>query len=525
MPNSNKNLPVPGYAQGGFTETAKQLYDRLASERAPYITRAGRCALVTIPSLFPKNGTNGSTEFVVPQQSLGARGINCLTAKMMNTTFPASMPFLRLEVSAPLKKEAQDKGMVNQLALMEYQLSQQERSVMKYMAAKQYRPTLTEVYKQLLVAGNCLTYQPPKEGGIKAYKLYDYVCARDGLGKPYTIVTVDHFAYASLTEELRAIADQKGNKKPDDTVDVYTHIFKGDDKFWYSYQEIEGEIIDGTAGKYPEKLLPWNPVRLVKIDGESYGRSYVEEYLGDLESVDALTKAIVSYAAVASRIIHMVNPNGTTRARVIAKALTGEFVSGRREDITTLSLEKSQDFQTSFSVLQQLKTDISFAFLLNTAVQRNAERVTAEEIRFMGQELEETLGGMYALLSEELQQPIATCVIQQMQHLGVFPSLPDGTVETSIITGVDALGRGQDLNNLNQFIQYFQNLPDAQLYMKVDGLLQKAATSLSIDVSDIMRTKEEVQQQQQMMNQQQLLTQVAPTLADGAMKGALTANG
>lgn len=41
--------------------------------------------------------------------------------------------------------------------------------------------------------------------------------------------------------------------------------------------------------------------------------------------------------------------------------------------------------------------------LLNSAVQRNGERVTAEEIRYVAGELEDTLGGVYSLLSQELQ--------------------------------------------------------------------------------------------------------------------------
>ena len=51
-------------------ETAKSIYERLSSERSPYVTRAEDCATYTIPSLFPKEGANGSSTFDTPYQSI-----------------------------------------------------------------------------------------------------------------------------------------------------------------------------------------------------------------------------------------------------------------------------------------------------------------------------------------------------------------------------------------------------------------------------------------------------------------------
>ena len=66
-------------------------------------------------------------------------------------------------------------GAQDQLDQIQYALSQEEKEIMKYMATKQYRPTLTEGSKQVIVAGNVCYFQPPAEGGIKAYRLHNYV--------------------------------------------------------------------------------------------------------------------------------------------------------------------------------------------------------------------------------------------------------------------------------------------------------------------------------------------------------------
>ena len=82
-----------------------------------------------------------------------------------------------------------------------------------------------------------------------------------------------------------------------------------------------------------------------------------------------------------------------------------------------MQLNKSMDMSTVLTTAQQIESRLSYAFLLNSAVQSGAagrDRVTAEEIRYVAGELEDTLGGVYSLLSQELQYPLVGCVFNQM---------------------------------------------------------------------------------------------------------------
>ena len=125
----------------------------------------------------------------------------------------------------------------------------------------------------------------------------------------------------------------------------------------------------------------------------------MEEYLGDLRSLEALTQAIVEGSAAAAKVLFLVRPNGTTRINTLAKSPNGAIVQGDVNDVSTLQLQKSQDFRIALDTITQVRDRLSFAFLLNSSVQRNAERVTAEEVRFMAQELESALSGDYSVLS------------------------------------------------------------------------------------------------------------------------------
>ena len=75
-------------------------------------------------------------------------------------------------------------------------------------------------------------------------------------------------------------------------LDIYTSIKRmNDDFFWF--QECKGEKIPNTDGRSKVDVTPFIPLRFIRVDGEDYGRGYVEEYRGDLISLESLMQAII----------------------------------------------------------------------------------------------------------------------------------------------------------------------------------------------------------------------------------------
>ena len=501
-------------------ETVKGIYKRLAVSREPYLRRAEESALLTIPSLFPKKGLQASADLPQPYQSLGARGLNNLASLILLAIFPPNTPFYRLDIKLEEMKELRENNSPDILTKVQEELGQRERVILKYHEAKQYRVTIGEGIKQLLVAGNYCYFQPPgKQGGIKGYRLDHYVVERDGLGEPFRIITLDTLTYASLEDKYKSLLKNKGERKPDSEIEVYTHVYLEGD-FFSSYQELEGTEVPGTRNKFPKNKSPWTPIRMIKMSGENYARGYVEEHIGDLRSYEGLSKALLDYSAIASEIKFLVNPTGMTQARRLNNAKNGDYVSGRKDDVSTLTLDKYNDLRVVKEQLAELKTDISLAFLLNSAVQRNAERVTAEEIRYVARELENGIGGIYSILSQELQLPIVMRSIAQMQSIGILEDFKDA-VEPSIITGISALGRGQDLDKLEQFLGYATQLPEGASYLKTGNLLKIIGTGLSLDIDGAIKSDEEFQQYMEQMQQMELQRQATTPLVNGAVQAGL----
>ena len=497
--------------------TAKSRYNKLEGERKNYTDRAEKCAKYTIPMAFPKETDTSSTNYETPYQSIGARGVNNLTSKLMLALFPPNAPFFRLSLGDEVQMALGDDPETKQQ--WEEALSKIERKIQSYMENHQIRTTMSEALLQLIITGNVLLFLPPAEGGMRLYRLNSYVISRDGIGNVIEIVAKETLAYAALPEEAQSLL-KDDEVDPDKSYEIYTHTYLEDGVF-KSYQELEGEIIGGSEQTYPRDKSPWIPLRLKKMDGESYGRSFVDEYLGDLKVLEALCKSVAQVAAVASNILYLVNPNAVTRISELSKAKSGDFIRGKIEDIQVLQVNKTSDLQIASAEIQQIEGRLSYAFLLNSAVQRNAERVTAEEIRYVASELEDTVGSIYSILSQELQLPLVKRFMTQMTREGAIPDMPEGAkgVEPMIVTGIEALGRGHDLNNLDTFIRYAQVFPEAfQMNVKQAEILRQIATSLGIDAASVVKSDEEIQQEQMQMQQMQMAQQVAPEVARGAMQ-------
>ena len=90
-------------------------------------------------------------------------------------------------------------------------------------------------------------------------------------------------------------------------------------------------------------------------------------------------------------------------------------------DVSVLQVNKFNDLRVALEAARTIEERLSLAFLLHSAVQRNAERVTAEEIRFMAAELEDALGGLYTVLSQELQLPLVKSRITRLTKSKKLP--------------------------------------------------------------------------------------------------------
>ena len=493
---------------------ASERYSALTSGRAQFLDTAVECSKLTLPYLVTDDNTskNGKKHLTQAWQSVGSKAVVTLAAKLMLALLPPQTTFFKLQIRDDKLGEDIDPKIRSELDLS---FSKMERMVMDYIAASSDRVVVHQALKHLIVSGNALVFMG--KDGLKHFPLNRYVVNRDGNGNVIEIVTKELISRKVLGEELlepdpnTVVGNNTGSD--DDDVEVYTCV-KLDDKSgrWVWYQEVDGKILPGSRSTAPKKTSPWLVLRFNTVDGEDYGRGRVEEFLGDLKSLEALSQALVEGSAAASKVIFLLSPSSTTKASTLANAGNGAIVQGRPDDVGVIQVGKTADFSTASTLASQIEKRILDAFLVLQV--RQSERTTAEEVRLTQMELEQQLGGLFSLLTVEFLIPYLNRTLLILQRSNEIPKIPKDLVRPSIVAGVNALGRGQDRESLTAFITTIaQTLGPESLMKFIDPseAIKRLAAAQGIDVLNLVKTAEQLQQemaqQQNMQANQQLLSQ------------------
>ena len=502
-------------------QSAESRYEQLLQYRQQYHQSAYNSAALTIPALVPRTSDskdrNDRTReaLPVPAQSLGARGVNNLSAKMLLALFPPNTPLFRYVIDAGIKSQAGP----DELAGVTEMLTERESLVTDDIESNKYRPKLIEAFKQLIVAGNVLLLL--SEGAMRVFRMDRYVVKRDPMGRVDCIVVRESFSKEHLPEKIAAIVSEKDDQDFDEEedIDVYTYI-KRVGKSYREHQEVLGEKIPGTSGSFPLDAPRWLPLTFTRVDGEDYGRGYTEEFIGDLTTFDGLSRAIREDAAIAAQTIFMVDPNSPPGLeKSLMNSPNGGFVRGDAGMVVASRVDKNADMNVAYSTIEQLKSDLSYAFLLNSAVQRTGDRVTAEEIREVARELEDTQGGIFSVLSEELILPLVQAHERNLEKGRKIAPLPPNMVRPAISTGFDAIGRNHDLVRLNGVLNDIGMLaqlnPEAAAYLNIPGLVATIFEGHSVSAEGKMKKPEQVQQEQQAAQQQAQQAQATEQVMGG----------
>lgn len=500
-------------------------YKKLESKRTDVLERARECSKLTIPSLLPPEGADETTSLYKPFQSLGARGVNNLASKLMLTLMPPNNPFFKFTVD-PV--DVAQSGQKN--TEVDSALSEMEWSMVRDIEASGDRVAIFQFLRLLIVTGNALLYFPENENGkakVKVFKLDSYVVNRDPLGNLLEIVIKESIAPIAIpNEEVRAkvIADTSKRNNTKEFVDLYTGVkLDKDSNKWVLTQEVNGELL--TSGEYERDELPFLPIRWNALAGEHYGRGHVDECMGDLRSFEGLRQSILEASSASAKVLIFVDPNGTTRSQDIAKAENLEVIDGRADEVTAFQLNKNADLAVIRETINDLKRDISYHFLLNSSIQRQGERVTAEEIKTMAGELEEALGGTYTVLAVEFQLPYVQLKLKQMRKDKKFP---EGTekIEPIITTGLEGLSRGHDYNKIRMFLGSAKELGlNVAGKLNEDNILKQLAIATGLNPSDVVLSGDEQNQIRLMNTAQGMIDKatgpMAGKLAQGVADGTI----
>ncbi len=504
---------------------ARAAYFRGQSEREAYLGRGRRISRLTITSVCREQGDTGFDSVTTPWQSFGAFAINQKSAKTVLALYPPGVPYIKVKAAKSVLDDLKDSASPDQVGAL-------KRSIEKGLTAVEVefaeaceedgdRMVAFDTERHLEIIGNHCEHTM-RDGKIRGIPLERYVTFRDHAGALYEAVIEDPMVWETLPDDIQAMAREAGYTMeldatnspvvPQKPVCVYTHL-KLRDGTWTVYQEVWSKKVPGSEATYTPDALPYNFIRGISLKDENYGRSYWEDYEGDLQSLDALWQIIIEGSAAVAQLKWLVKPGGVTDKKTFANLPNGGVMTGDPEDVHAAMSEKQSEIAVAVQMAERIEQRLSRAALLYSSIQRSGERVTAQEIQTVRQDLDAGLGGVYSNAAVEWQLPRARLKMARLQATGRVTKLPKGTTKMTLATGDAALGRAVTQQAVDAFLSQAGAIFTPQVvaqYVSVRDYLERSAAANHIDPDGLIKTEDELAEDSQQQQMSALAQNVAP---------------
>lgn len=485
-------------------------FERLDSRRSNKLQRAQDCARLTVPGLYPEDGFTETMEMPDVYSSLPARGVMALASRMVSAIYPLNQaPFFNFELDQAFVPQGADP--TETIA----QLSRLDRKIMDKLASTNLRQELFVLFQHLIVCGDAL-FEMVDEYQFRVHRIDQYVVQRYPDGRVKRIILREWVDPDAVPEDWPKNDDMdkeyEGTGPTADHKPFYTEIeWDEDTKKWEVEKEYCGVMVD--SGSYD--VCPYVPQVWSRIAGEDYGRSLVEEHIGDIRTLEAITKALVEAAVANSEFRIGIDPTGITEVADLQDTENGDFVPARAADVFPIQLLKQVDLGPMAALRQDLTQQLGRTFLLQSSVQRTGDRVTATEIREVAQELDQTLGGIFSGLARDIQIPIVRRTLVLMGKDRLVPKeiikLIDGSgpLNLKVRTGLEALNREVTNSQLSQWAAVVGQQQAVQQYIDWYGWAIKWTSSFGLEPVGLVKSPQQLQEEQQAMAQQSIQAMAA----------------
>jgi len=482
-------------------------FSRLHSNRNSKLVRSRYCAALTIPSLLPPEGWTEQQMLPQPFSSVGSRGVTSLASRMLSAMMPVNdTPFFKFNLKSGVDPSVEIKSYLETLCYQVY----------RKLSSTNLREVVYQAIQSLIVVGDSVIHLED-DYKFRSTRLDYYVVQRAVDGSVQEIIYVEY----DLKDE-DAVSYQMFGVEKEGYEKQFCQLMLNKKGGWdYRKENADGELL--AEGVY--EICPLSILRWYGVAGENYGRSHCEDTLGDLQSLDSYTKAMLDGMAASTAFWMCLDPSGITEIDDVASQSNGSWVPARKEDVFVLSPSQTMNTQISAAqtAVEVMRREIGQAFLMSASAIPSGDRVTATAVRMIGSELETILGGAFSAIARDLLEPIIRRTVFLMIEDGSLDKRmydqffnKDGTLNIEVVTGLQALSRDTDLQKLMQMGEMVRNLPESALSsFKWSEYAKALISSLGFDSRNWVISEEEQQQmmqqrqaQEQMMQQQQLTQQV-----------------
>jgi hypothetical protein len=517
MPEFQRNGAVPA--------NLSQVWEVMNGNKGDVERRCEQYAMWTVPYICPENNQNDS-EVRKGNVGIGARLVNNLANRIVDVMFPNDRPFFSLPLTPKANRELLQEHNGDKAAAGKEMLAIRGitegvvEDAMRALNLTQYRPMAVEAVKHSIITGGCIIRR--HDDNLRTlYGIKNYAAYRDMRGRLTAVVLRDRKSFASLSQEHQQILTERwpGKYKQDADVTLYSYFEMLNEGHWIGVQGLDDVVINETYETYTGVTLPIMDLTWNLGTGDNYPRGLVEDNSVLFHNIDVTTEAVLDLIGIASDIKFLVNPASMLDVDELNAAERGSYHAGLPDDVAAVEFKHRAELQQLMEQVSAWERQLAQIFLLMSSVTRDAERVTAEEIRAQARELESAFGGLYSKLALSWQKREADYLIHTMD----LDAAGLESVDVVVTTGLESLSREGQLDALRLAISDLQMLEavpeDVRGVMDVRAFSEFVFTNRGVNFGQFIKTQDQIAADQQaaMQQEQELLA------AQGAQQAATQA--
>lgn len=506
-------------------------------EKGDLEDRSEAYARWTIPSICLPNDANiNNYEQEKGSVDIGTQVVNHLANRIVDLLFPVNRPFFTMamtpETELKLSQEMDSEQKGQFMEQVTEATTRLEKIAMRGLDLTHYRPVAIQAAKHLIITGNA-AIRRMKSGKRVEYGIKRFGCRRNIEGEPIEVMFHDMKRLDTFTEAEQAkITEPRANSglKHDDEVTLLTY-YKREGKRWVITQEAEGQPVGGTTYQTVEDsdiiVLAWT-----LATGEHYGRGAVEDNAVIFHKLDVTGEAVLDLMAIICDVKFLVRPGSPLAVSIadLANSNRGSYHVGNDGDVTVPEYGKRGDLNVMLGQIDNWEAKLSKIFLMSSV--RDAERVTAEEIRLIASELESSFGGLYSRLAVSWQQREANYALSGVDINKTLGAELSNMFEVVVTTGIESLSREGQLDNLRMAIgdmQMLDAVPE-ELRGTIDPLrfARYVFSNRYVDINLFLKSQQQMEaeaQAAQQREQQVMQAQAGAKVAEHAGKAAIDQGG
>jgi hypothetical protein len=318
-------------------------------------------------------------------------------------------------------------------------LEQTSKMISTQLARSNFIVEFHQTILDVIVAGTgCLAVEEEKIGSYTAFRftaipLQDVVMneGHDGrLTETYRVLSLTKTGIEQRyqIDELLSYAPHIKTKDMHTEYEVLEIVKPEGTGFVLLAMMIEDDICKAPLARRKMSYSPYINFRWMKSPSEIYGRSPVMKALPDIKTANKVVELILKNASIAVTGIWQAEDDGVLNTANI-QLVPGAIIPKAMGSKGLTPLEMPARFDVSQLVLDDLRSRIRHALLVDRLPQLDGRRMTATEIIERSNEMTLLLGATYGRLQTELLDPLIHRLYDILRKRGEIIDLPlDGRV-------------------------------------------------------------------------------------------------